>query len=377
MRDESETTNPAGFPHPAPENIASEIRAALEQILASPEFRSSKRCRNFLRYIVEATLGGRGPALKERTLAVELYGLPSNVDLEKRSTVRVCANHVRLRLGRYYASASGAESPWRIELQPGSYAPQFRRLSQPPPPAKPPLIRKRWVKWQVFAAALALAGVAAAGLLRIWIPPAGLPERFWAPAFRSGKVVIVLAELPSDPAWKGRGPALQAAAAAELFHFFRTRNSGVRIRPLSEFITASHSDPFVILGPAYPPHIWMKAPVLRACGFSESVLQLLSPQLPGKSDSAPASADFAAIYRVRALPQGPFCVLAAGSSPDAMASAARLFTDAAMLERFLTQAGDAWNGNNALAALAAFPRTGEQGFTLLSARPWQPVSPAP
>lgn len=376
MRDEAESTTSSGFPHPVPENTAAEIRAALEQILASPEFRSSKRCRNFLRYIVEATLGGRGPALKERTLAIELYGLPSNVDLDKSSTVRVCANHVRLRLGRYYASASGAESHWRIELLPGSYAPQFRRLSQPPP-AKPPLIRKRWVKWQVFSAALALAGVAAAGLLRIWIPPAGLPERFWAPAFRSGKVEIVLAELPSDSAWHSRGAALQASAAAELFYYFRNRNSGVRIRSLTEFITASHADPFVILGPAYPPHIWMKAPVLRACGFSESVLQLFLPQISGNPGSTSSSADFAAIYRVRALPQGPFCVLAAGSSPDAMASAARLFTDAAMLERFLTQAGDAWNENNALAALAAFPRTGEQGFTLLSARPWQPVSPAP
>jgi hypothetical protein len=377
MRDEAESVNSAGFPHPVPENTASEIRLALEQILASPEFRGSKRCRNFLRYIVEAALGGRGPELKERTLAVELYGLPSNADLEKYSTVRVCANHVRLRLGRYYASASGAESPWRIELQPGSYAPQFRRLSQPPPAAKTHGSRRRWVKWQLVAAGLALAGAAAAGLSRLLIPPAGLPERFWAPAFRSGKVVIVLAELPSDPAWKGRGAALQASAAAELLHYFRNRNSGVRIRSVTEFIAASHSDSFVILGPAFPAHVWMKAPVLRACGFSESVFQLFSPQRSGNPDSTPASADFAAIYRVRSLPEGPFCVLAAGSSPDAMWSAARLMTDPAMLERFLKQAGHVWNGHNALAALAVFPRGGEQGFTLLSARPWQPVSPAP
>src|SRR5205085_10288477 len=53
------------------------IREELQRILAGSSFRSSKRCSEFLCFVVERTLEGRGDDLKERTLGVSLFGRPA------------------------------------------------------------------------------------------------------------------------------------------------------------------------------------------------------------------------------------------------------------------------------------------------------------
>jgi hypothetical protein len=52
------------------------VREQLDRILASPVLRNSKRYPSFLKYIVERTLEGQGDSLKERTIAVEVFGRP-------------------------------------------------------------------------------------------------------------------------------------------------------------------------------------------------------------------------------------------------------------------------------------------------------------
>jgi hypothetical protein len=42
--------------------------------LASPEFRASQRCQDFLRFVVEQSLAGHADSLKERTIGVEAFG---------------------------------------------------------------------------------------------------------------------------------------------------------------------------------------------------------------------------------------------------------------------------------------------------------------
>src|SRR5580700_5382508 len=44
------------------------VRQELSRVLASHEFHSSKRSQDFIRYVVEHTLGGRTDLLKERTI---------------------------------------------------------------------------------------------------------------------------------------------------------------------------------------------------------------------------------------------------------------------------------------------------------------------
>src|SRR5215831_8122086 len=100
------------------------VREELDRVLASHEFRTSKRSQEFLRYVVDHTLAGQGDLLKERTIGMEVFGRPDSYDPSDDATVRVKAGEVRKRLGLYYSS-QGAQDPIRIELPSGTYVPEF------------------------------------------------------------------------------------------------------------------------------------------------------------------------------------------------------------------------------------------------------------
>jgi len=100
------------------------VLRALEDIRNSQAFRTSKRCKQFLSYIVERTLEGHGELLKERTLGVDIFHRRPTYMTAEDSVVRVEAGDVRRRLAQYYATE--AQSPEvRIELPVGSYIPEF------------------------------------------------------------------------------------------------------------------------------------------------------------------------------------------------------------------------------------------------------------
>ena len=103
------------------------IRAALARVLNSHEFRASKRSQEFLRYVVERTLGGEAGRLKERNIATDVFGRPADYDPSDDATVRVKAGEVRKRLGLYYA-LEGSRDPVRIDLPGGTYVPEFALL---------------------------------------------------------------------------------------------------------------------------------------------------------------------------------------------------------------------------------------------------------
>ena len=97
------------------------IHAALFRLLESASFRTSKRSREFLQYIVEHTMHGPSGTLKERSIGVELFQLPHDFDPGQHTVVRVTANEVRKRLAQYYFADSGSVHTVRIDLPPGSY----------------------------------------------------------------------------------------------------------------------------------------------------------------------------------------------------------------------------------------------------------------
>src|SRR5215475_2320687 len=113
-----------------------QIREELDRVLASHEFRSSKRSQEFLRYVIEHALSGRHEMLKERTIGIEVFGRPTSYDPSDDATVRVKAGEVRKRLGLYYSS-EGAHNPVRIELPSGTYVPEFREAAVPKPEPVP------------------------------------------------------------------------------------------------------------------------------------------------------------------------------------------------------------------------------------------------
>lgn len=121
---------------PQPVKNGAEIRAHLDQILGSSAFRGSKRCQDFLQYAVDRAIEGDKESLKERSLAVEVFGRGSSADLGDDSVVRVGAREVRKRLAQYYAT-DGAADALRIDLPAGSYVPTFQCPQNPAPPAPP------------------------------------------------------------------------------------------------------------------------------------------------------------------------------------------------------------------------------------------------
>lgn len=103
-----------------------DIQAALDRILSQPEFQSSSRLCEFLRFIVHESLAGRASQLKAFTIAVAVYGRDENFDAQSNSIVRVEATRLRRLLDRYYAG-EGADDPVKILIPRGGYAPEFVR----------------------------------------------------------------------------------------------------------------------------------------------------------------------------------------------------------------------------------------------------------
>jgi hypothetical protein len=103
---------------------APDIRTALRDILHSEAFSNSKRSCDFLSYVVEQALAGSQHELKERTIAVAVFGRTPSYDSHEDAIVRIKASEVRKRLGHYYA-VEGRDAAIRVSLPRGGYVPVF------------------------------------------------------------------------------------------------------------------------------------------------------------------------------------------------------------------------------------------------------------
>src|SRR5215469_16961419 len=103
-----------------PQGRVDEVQAELERVLASPLFRTSRRCQSLLRRITEHTIAAEIDCLKERALGVEVFGRPADYDTSDDPVVRSSAAEIRKKLAQYYQEA-GHQSETRIDLPAGSY----------------------------------------------------------------------------------------------------------------------------------------------------------------------------------------------------------------------------------------------------------------
>jgi hypothetical protein len=204
------------------------VQAELGRILASPEFKTSKRCQDFLQFVVERALVGSSEDLKERTIGIEVFGRSPSYNTGTDGIVRINASEVRKRLAIYYADPSRL-SECRIGLPIGSYVPQFTKCAaklaggaetvishMPEPrtlmaleasraglkiaPTKAP--GSRFPRGVAVVAVVAL--VAAVVALR-WLPVRSsqtIVDQFWQPMFQGRTpIMIVPAYVPTyDPA---------------------------------------------------------------------------------------------------------------------------------------------------------------------------------
>src|SRR5512145_2202229 len=99
-------------------------RAALEEVLGSTTFLRASQVRNFLRYICEMELAGRGATLHEYLIGVEALGRPTAYSTEDDSSVRRRAYALRQKLDEVYAKEL-TSARVRIDVPKGSYVPRF------------------------------------------------------------------------------------------------------------------------------------------------------------------------------------------------------------------------------------------------------------
>jgi hypothetical protein len=198
------------------------VRAELERILASPEFKASKRCQDFLQFVVDRALTGQSDDLKERTIGIEVFGRDPAYHTSTDGIVRINASEVRKRLAIYYAD-SARHIECRITLPTGSYVPVFSRpvrpvlephlIHLPQAPVVPDAVlmppssnglRRRKKRWSLATVTVALVAATAFGLIR-WFDTSRsetVVDKFWNPMFQ-GKtpIMIIPAYVPTyDPA---------------------------------------------------------------------------------------------------------------------------------------------------------------------------------
>lgn len=189
---------------------ADEIRDHLQEILQSPAFHGSKRCQQFLAYVCDKSLIGETASLKERTIAVEVFGRSPESDLADDTIVRVGAREVRKRLQQYYLTPGGAAAGFRIDLPTGSYCPEFHKTKAMPETvvlrmSVPPRSRRTWL-----IALIAAGAIVAAILTARWMkanPEEQAFKRFWEPVFQSSDPLLVVVPNPivyhpSSRAWR-------------------------------------------------------------------------------------------------------------------------------------------------------------------------------
>ncbi len=179
-------------------------------------------------------MAGRGAAIKERNIAVDVFERNSDFDAHSASIVRVTGGEVRKRLAQAYAS--GLDHGVRVELPLGSYQPTFHfepdlivepelpEAEETTAPAPRSIARPQMLIAAAVAVLIVLVGIAMA--YRLDHPPSQT-DRLWQPFLNPDKPVLVsLATLttPNDKSsedptketsFVGTGGALGAARFAE------------------------------------------------------------------------------------------------------------------------------------------------------------------
>lgn len=264
------------------------IREELNRVLASHEFRASKRSQEFLRYVIEHTINGHAETLKERTIGIEVFGRAASYDPSEDATVRVKAGEVRKRLGLYY-SGEGVHNPLHIELPAGTYVPEFR-WSEPRPLEKHGIavitesdgertyiLRRPWHLGTALALAV-LAGVA----MWFWVHgrTSVTPlDQFWSPVLQgTAPVALCAAFVPlmgRDPNAK---PPLKPEDDVLMTDQFVGGGDLIAISRLSALLTRRQRAYHVRIGSEISLHDLQAAPAIMV-GYSLTRWKEISSEL--------------------------------------------------------------------------------------------------
>jgi hypothetical protein len=177
------------------------ILTHVDELLESQAFAGSRRRQAFLRYVVQETLEGRGQAIKETNIAVDVFGRSNDFDAQTASIVRVTAAEVRKRLVQAYEGGLGRDL--RIELPLGGYQPAFHFLPAEETleaplsiPSTEPLARRVLSPRWLVASALVCAAVSLVLLLRVAQRPSSI-DLLWQPFLMHDRPVLISLATPT------------------------------------------------------------------------------------------------------------------------------------------------------------------------------------
>jgi hypothetical protein len=343
------------------------VRAELERILTSPQFRNSKRHSCFLRLVVEETLNGESGQLKERTVGARVFGLDPGYDTSANPVVRVSAGELRKRLLQYYnAPDHGGEL--RIDLPAGSYVPEFGLA----PVEAEPVLAPAWRGWRPRALYGAAAiGVMAMAVLGLWLKPwvsADAFEQFWAPVWDSPGPALLVVAARSQSDESGRPPAERmsindAMALARLTPVLAARGKDFRILTQSATTLADLKQGSAIFIGAFSNELSMR--LMREARFNFEVDPATNlPRVRDRQNPASsqwrleraagdaAFTDYAIVSRVRDPATGHLAVVAGGITARGTRAVGEFLSSAQGMAAISRQSAKEWHGKNVQIVLA-------------------------
>ena len=409
---------------------APKVREQLQRLLTHPLFANSKRYPALLAYTVEQSLLGNASELKERSIAVEVFGRAPNYDANADPVVRITAGEVRKRLTQYYYDPSHREE-LIIELPTGSYVPAFRppeRMPQEPfSPVEPPEVlaevealpstiapvRRPKLRWFLSAIMLFLiAGALTAG----WFagrryhedpPPPSNIDRFWEPVTASlNPTTFCLGEPAKNidlnavnsyyaPVVTNSQPEQLYVrlhysghlALADVITLTRTvaalasRRKSFRVVPASEASFAQLREGPVVLIGAFD-NIWtLRVTQKLRFGFESKEGEALLVDRKSQTQTTWATAwdlpykklsrDYAIVARIHDATTGQPVIIAAGISEEGTEAAGEILYNPVYLDTLLAKAPSNWEHMNMEAVIETQVIEGHPGPpTILAVETW-------
>src|SRR5882762_2062108 len=101
-----------------------QIDDQVDKISKSSILKNSPVLRQFLHFVVDETLEGKGERIKEYTIGTQVLGRKSDFDPQLDAIVRIHAGRLRRALNEFY-SEEGKGDVMRISIPKGGYSPNF------------------------------------------------------------------------------------------------------------------------------------------------------------------------------------------------------------------------------------------------------------
>jgi len=349
------------MPSQSPKIAADKVLEHLDVVCKSAVFLSSKRCQQFLRYVVLETVEGRGDQIKERNIAHEVFGKGINFEPGEYSLVRVKAGEVRKRLTDFYQST--ADTGLRIELPVGGYLPRIHYPDEPIESGQAPdkaIVRAKLFNRRRFAwmAGSTLAAVGATSLVPLLRHKATPLELLWRPVFATKEPLLIFIPVMREhdgrlTEWVGIGPASSLRRAAD---FLTEHHYPYHLRFGAELTFSQlREQPSLLLGGFDVDWTrWMTrdlrfAPLVSSDPSKRAIIDRQTKQTwsPVKQEASQyVDVDYGILCRLFDVASGQIVFLAVGTQTFGTEGAASLLFDPELFASLLKQAPSYWETKN-------------------------------